>query len=92
MSQLSIKRSHSLSVDEAKERVSKFETKLQQSYGVSLDWKDSTSAMLRGKGFSGKLSLDASSVDVDIKLGLMLRPLKSKIQSAIEDALDKELA
>ena len=44
-----------------------------------------------GKGFSGAVTLDAERVVGEVRLGLMMRPLKGVITGEIEAGLDHYL-
>ena len=45
-----------------------------------------------GKGFQGSVMLDAERVVGEVRLGLMMRPLKGVITREIESGLDHYLA
>lgn len=90
MADIEIKREHSLGVDGATERLRSIEPKLRDKFGVTLVWEGDR-AQVKGKGVSGDVSVDAQSVGLSLKLGLMLKPLKGKIRESIERSVDKAL-
>ncbi len=90
MSKIEIHRSHSLGADEARERVKKIEPSLKEKYGVRLEWSGKHAA-IKGFGVSGDAEVDDSHLVLTLKLGLLVRPFKRKIQEAIERSIDREL-
>lgn len=90
MSEIKIEKQHALGEAEAKKRVVEMEAKLKEKYGVTLAWRGNE-ADLKGSGVSGVLRVSASAVAVDVKLGLMLRPLAGKIREGLERQVDKAL-
>ena len=91
MSKINIEREHQLgSADEAKALVAPVEEKLKERYGVSFDWSGN-SAKIKGTGVSGHFILDDTKILVEIKLGLLLRPLARKIEESIAAAIDRRI-
>ncbi len=90
MSEIKIERAHGLGQSEAQRRVTELEPKLKDKYGVKLDWKGSQ-AQVKGTGVSGTLNVHNDKVAIDIKLGLLLRPMAGKIREALERQIDKAL-
>ena len=88
--EIRIEKSHSLGLAEANKRVHGMEAPLQKKYGVKLDWQGD-SARVYGKGVEGNVLVSDDHVLVDLKLGLLLRPIASKIKSVLEEQLDKAL-
>ncbi len=92
MAEIRIERPHSLGKAEAKKRVQDLEPKLKTKYGVELAWNGDGEAQVKGTGVSGLLRVAESNVAVDLKLGLLLRPMAGKIRGALEHQIDKALA
>jgi putative polyhydroxyalkanoate system protein len=92
MSEIKIERTHNLGKTEAEKRVKQLEPKLKDKYGVELSWKSDGEAQVKGTGLSGVLRVDDVNVAVDLKLGLLLRPMAGKIRGALEHQIDKALA
>ncbi|MEL6544401.1 MAG: polyhydroxyalkanoic acid system family protein [Myxococcota bacterium] len=91
MADIEMSRDHSLGADGATERLKGIEPKLKEKYGVTLAWSGPV-ADVKGKGVSGKITVEEAKVALQLKLGLMLKPLKGKIQEGIERQVDKALA
>lgn len=90
MSEIKIQRSHQLGQTEAQKRVTSMEAKLKDKYGVKLDWKGNH-ADVKGSGVSGTISVLDQEVAVQLKLGLLLKPMSGKIREALETQIDKAL-
>ena len=91
MAEIKIERNHTLGKNEAQKRVSELEPKLKEKYGVELAWKGNGEAQVKGTGVSGTLRVAEAAVHIDLKLGMLLRPMASKIRSALEHQIDKAL-
>jgi putative polyhydroxyalkanoate system protein len=91
MSKINIERDHGLaSADEAKALVGPVEEKLKERYGVTLVWTGNN-AKIKGVGVSGHFNVDDTKILVEIKLGLLLRPMARKIEAGIARALDRHI-
>jgi putative polyhydroxyalkanoate system protein len=88
---ISIERQHNLGAAAARQKIEAMTADLAQKYGVKLAWTGNNAA-LTGSGFSGSLVVEEKRVALDVKLGLMLRPLGGKIKEALERGVDKALA
>ncbi len=91
MPKFTIERSHSLSVDEAKQRLQALSDKLASKYGLSSQWKSATEAEVKGTGATGKITCSADKVSVFIDLSFALTPLKGKIEEKVGRELDRAL-
>ncbi len=91
MSEIKIERRHQLGRAEAQRRVVEIEPKLKQNYGVRLEW-NGDQATLKGSGVTGSVEVTDTRVEIDLKLGLLLRPMAGKIREALERNVDRALA
>ncbi len=90
MADIELDREHALGAEGATDRLKGIEDKLKEKYGVTLDWRGSL-ADVRGKGVSGTIKVEETRVALQLKLGLILKPLKGKIREGIEKQVDKAL-
>ena len=90
MSDISIKRSHSMSVAEAKKVADKVAAKLEKDYQLKASWVGEVLNFSRS-GVNGTLAVSAKDFKVDVKLGFLMAAFKGPIQGAIEDNMDKLL-
>lgn len=91
MSEIAFSRAHALGAEVLKGRLAALEGKLQQRYGVRLSWRGSV-AELTGPGVSGTINVDEKQVAVNLKLGLLMRPLAAQIKEAMGRQIDRALA
>lgn len=92
MPKFTVERSHTLSVEEAKQRLQTLADKLSAKYGLSSQWKSATEAEVKGTGASGKITCTATKVSIFIDLSFALTPLKGKIEEKVKRELDSALA
>lgn len=91
MATIKVERNHGLTQDEALERAKQVVADFAKRLKADVNWKGSD-ASFKGAGFSGGASVTDDRIAIDVDLGLMLRPLKSKIESRLEDELRSKFA
>ncbi|MEO1171723.1 MAG: polyhydroxyalkanoic acid system family protein [Myxococcota bacterium] len=91
MADIEMSRDHDLGAQGATDRLKGIEDKLRDKYGVTLAWAGNV-ADVKGKGVSGKITVEETLVSLSLKLGMMLKPLKGKIREGIERSVEKALA
>ena len=91
MASIHIKKAHHLSKEEAKQRVDGIAKDLQKKLHVDCQWKGD-SLLFKRSGATGAIKLGQGFVEVKIKLGVMLTPMKAKIESSIKNNIDTYLA
>jgi putative polyhydroxyalkanoate system protein len=95
MATIDIRRQHTLSKDEAKARAEQLAKSMEGSLGIRWRWEadkikfDAPSGA--AKGSSGVVSVDASSVRVEIDLPFLLRAIKGTVESKVNTKLDEVL-
>lgn len=90
MSTIKVKREHQLGADSARATVEKLAQKLKKDLDADYHWEGSTLKFARS-GASGQIDVTDDTVEVEVKLGMLLRPLKGSIQKTIEDEIDQYL-
>jgi putative polyhydroxyalkanoate system protein len=91
MSDISVKRSHGMEFDQAKDKVHEIVSDLQNDieYIDKVSWNgDGTAADIKGKGFSGDVRVNDSDVIMEIKLKLFAKPFKGTIEEKITKRMD----
>lgn len=89
MSDVVIKKSHSLGVDGAKEKIGAFE-ELLNKYRVKIIWSGNKGT-LKGTGVSGDVALSDTEIGITIKLGFLAKAAgvkPDKLKGSIEKRLD----
>lgn len=91
MANIHIKRKHNLSHSEAKVRVEELAKDLKNKLGASYQW-DGDSLRFQRAGASGSISIGEQVVEVNVKIGLVLAPMKGMIECSIHEGFDVVLA
>ena len=91
MANIHIRREHNLSQTEVRERVEKITSRLQDKLEAKTSWKGNT-LIFKRSGASGSLDVGENYIDCNLKLGILLLPLKSIIESALNEEIDKALS
>jgi len=83
---------HSLSIDEAKNRVLAFESFLAEK-GVKALWKGNSATIKGPMGVGGSIDITASSVDVEVKIPMIARAVikEDKLSASIRKRLRAKL-
>ena len=93
MSNINREVNHSLGLDKAKETIAKIVADVQADYPSlvkTVKWNgDKTSADVKGTGFNGSFKTTESKTTISIKLGLIGRPFKGKIETQMDDKIKK---
>ena len=71
MATVRVEQAHSLSVEEAKKALDEFAKDIAK-FGMKLEWNGAT-AVLKGTGASGDVSVESERVVVTVKLGLLAK-------------------
>lgn len=91
MSNIHIKHKHSLSHEETRQRVEELANDLKKSYKINYAWKGDR-LHFRRSGATGYLELGDGFIELRIKLGLVLAPLKGKIEKTIRQDMSVEMS
>jgi len=91
MSQIHIRKKHKLGHARACRTVEELAQSLASEYNASYRWhKDDLE--FKSPGVNGRLHVSKDQVDIKVSLGMLLRPLKDKIESSIRARLDDILS
>ena len=82
MAKIHIKQQHNLTHDQARERVEEIAKDLQKKLNAKYHWEGDSLRFTRS-GASGHIDVGDGFIELDIKLGLVLTPMKSKIEQAV---------
>lgn len=95
MATIDIRRNHTLGIDSAKLKAEELANGMKDKLGIAWKWDgnnikfDAPSGM--AKGANGTVTVDASSIRVEIDLPFMLRPMKGMVESKVNEKLDRVL-
>jgi len=89
MSNIHIKHRYTLMPDEARKRVEEIAKDLKTEYKIDYSW-EGDHLHFRRSGASGSLEMGEGILELKIKLGMILKPMKGKIEHSIRKNLEKE--
>jgi putative polyhydroxyalkanoate system protein len=91
VSEIHYKRMHHLSIKDAKKIAQKAADDLGKEYDLRSEWEGDT-LHFRRSGVDGHMHVTAHYIDLNVKLGFLLRPFRSAFEHHIERNLDALLA
>ncbi|GIL04197.1 poly(3-hydroxybutyrate) depolymerase [Betaproteobacteria bacterium PRO7] len=90
MSDIKYTRKHSLPLAQAKKIAQKTADDLAEEYDLVSEWEGDTLHFHR-TGVEGHMHVTDSHIDLNVKLGFLLRPFKARFEQHIEHHLDELL-
>lgn len=90
MAHISIHRNHELGLEDARIQVEKIAETLKEKLKSEYSWEGNTLKFKRS-GASGTIDVSDNSFDLEITLGLALRPMKGMIEKTILENLDQAM-
>jgi putative polyhydroxyalkanoate system protein len=91
MSNIHMKYKHALGPQETRDRVEEIAKELKREYKIDYAWKGDR-LLFRRSGAAGNLDLGDGFIELDINLGLVLSPLKGKIEQAIKQNIAAKMS
>ena len=90
MPQIQIRRRHGLDHTRARATAEKLAVALASEYHAEYQWQDDD-LKFRAPGIEGQLHVGKDEVEINVRLGMLLTPLRGKIESGIQTRLDASL-
>ncbi len=87
MSQIQIRKRHGLDHAQARATAEILAANLASEYHADYHWQDDE-LKFSSPGIEGELHVGDDEVEVNVRLGMLLRPLRGKIESGIRSRLD----
>ncbi|MDH5183192.1 MAG: polyhydroxyalkanoic acid system family protein [Gammaproteobacteria bacterium] len=91
MATIQIRRSHQLDQQHIREQVQNLADKLASDLGVTCQWQGDRLHFERS-GAKGNIQIGEGYLEFEIKLGMLLSPLKGKVEKTVTEYLDTHLA
>lgn len=88
MSVIDVHRAHSLDKEHARQAAETLAEDLSKQFDVHYQWEGDV-LLFKRSGVKGKLDITEDDIHVHLELGLLLRPLKSRIEKEIHSQLDQ---
>ena len=90
MANINIKRAHNLGRNVARQKVEEIAHHLQDKLNAKWSWKGDSLHFQRS-GASGSVDVGDDYVEFNVKLGMLLTPMKGTIENAIQQEVNKSL-
>ena len=90
MATVQIKRKHQMDKDQVRDEIQNLADKLSKELSANYQWKGDRLEFKRS-GANGYIVMHEGEVDIEIKLNMLLTPLKSTIEKTVNDYLDERL-
>ena len=91
MSDIKIRRAHALPHDEARDAAEKMAKRLKKDFDLDYEW-DGDVLVFERSGVNGELTVAPKYVEMEVKLGFLLKMMKPTIERHINDNLDQIFA
>jgi len=91
MSNITLKRKHTIGLAKAKVAAQKVADDLAQEYGMTSRWAGNTLSFTRS-GVDGQLKVTKDEVVLDAKLGFLLSTFRHRIEEHVNDNFDRYFA
>jgi putative polyhydroxyalkanoate system protein len=90
MAKIHVTREHGLGVEAARAEIERIAQRVQEEFGADYCWQDDTLEFSRS-GVSGYITVSDDTIDLTIKLGLLLAPMKHQIEERIVAKIDRAI-
>lgn len=91
MSDIRINRPHQLGLDRARQAVTVLADDLSSHYGVHYHWQNNH-LLFKHQGVEGRMQVDDRQVDLQVKLGFLMKPWRGKLETEIRHRLERMLS
>lgn len=85
MSDITFTHPHHLSLKKARHAAEQVAADLQSRYGLDYHWDEHGVLCFRRPGLSGQLRLARKAVTIEVRLGMLLSPLRASFEREIHD-------
>ena len=87
MSEITIQRSHGLTLKKAKTAAEQIASDLSDEFNIEYEWDGNTLNFHRS-GISGTMAVDKKTIAINAKLSFLLRPIKAYFERVIHRFCD----
>jgi putative polyhydroxyalkanoate system protein len=91
MSDIKLRRAHAMAHDKARDAAEKMAKRLQKEFDLDYEW-DGDVLVFERPGVNGELTVAAKHVEMEVKLGFLLKMMKPAIERRIHENLDEIFA
>lgn len=86
---IKVERSHALGEEEATRRAKELIREFADRLKADVKW-NGQDASFKGTGFTGSARVAADSIAVNVDLGMLLSPMKGKVETRLKAAIDEK--
>lgn len=90
MALINIQRRHELDEERIREQIEALAQEFAQQVGIRYQWQGGQLNLERS-GASGYIRMNPGMLEIHLKLGMLLSPMKGKIEQTIVEYLDRHL-
>ena len=91
MATIHISKQHNLDNETVRKEVQNLAEKLSEELSANYDWEGDRLVFKRS-GANGHIDIGEGEIDIEIKLSMMLTPLKGTIEKTVNNYLEEHLA
>ncbi len=88
MSDIQIRRSHSMSAKAARKAAEKIASQLDEEFDLAYEWDDNV-LLFKRSGVSGELVVEKKEVHIRVRLGFLLMAIRPRIEEEIHRFFDE---
>lgn len=90
MSVIHIVRSHQLGLEAARDEIERVAQRIEEEHGASYEWDGDVLRFSRS-GVSGHIEVLPDSIDLTVKLGVLLSAIKGQLEQRLTEKIDEAL-
>jgi len=90
MAEISMRRAHPFGEDVIRDRIEELAEKVCLRFGGTWSWQGNE-AVCQARGVKARVGYDAVTIHIDVWLPTMMRPLRGKLQTKLEETFERML-
>lgn len=90
LSSIHLIRPHPIGLAAARAEVDRLARRVQEDYGADFAWHGDT-LVFSHLGVSGRVQVSAGAIDLRVRLGLLLSPMKAQVEAVLLEKFDRAL-
>jgi putative polyhydroxyalkanoate system protein len=88
MSDIQIRRSHTMSAKAARKAAEKIASQLDEEFDLAYEWDDNV-LLFKRSGVSGELVVEKKEVHIRVRLGFLLMAIRPRVEAEIHRFFDE---
>lgn len=91
MTTIHLHRPHPVGLAAARAEVERLARRVEQDYGANWAWRGDT-LVFSHLGVAGRVQVSDAAIDLQVRLGLLLAPMKTQIEAVLLEKFERALA